>query len=1486
MADLTDPGVRVLLVGTGTHDQGSLLPDVEAASPSVAGLGQCLVETCKLPENHLQILSDPVDPLMFDAALANTAQSASSLLFLYYIGHGVVGSDAQLYLATKSTMDLLSGPAPHYQALPYRRVRDVLANSHAKSVIVILDCCFSERASTSLITGTDDIYAIIGVHDSYLLTSAAREEHALAPPGEQYTSFTGALIDLLSNGDPGGPPKLTLERAYRYLARSLPKEYRPEPRRTASGNAGDLILTVNTAYQPPVIPKWSLPDERLNSEEACPYLGLAAFDEEDARFFFGRERLTANLIDSLNDRLTHPRPMVVFGASGAGKSSLLNAGMRASLGKGALKAHGSWEWPQAVLVPGTRPLANLAEHLAPLIGLTTDEIRRNLIEDSEGLIVMLRQSLQRRLWSSETSAKSPRLILIIDQFEEVFSSTIDEPERSSFIRAICALSTKSDDNPIPPVMLIIGIRADTYARCADYAQLHSAMTDGLVVPRMLPTEFDDVIKKPAREAGLDLQDGLVEILYRDLGLTNSLELADAAPRDAGVLPLLSHALRETWQQRSGRILTVEGYRSIGGVANSVATTADQILADLNDDERTEAKQLLLGLVHVGETALQDYRRRRDLRELIASRPDSNLTIAVLNAFAADQARLISADEDTVAITHDALLRFWPTLRDWIETDRASLLLAQRLIEDARTWEAEEKDTGRLYRGSQLARVTEWSFTGNHGADLPAVTRAFLDASRASEARRTRRRTATIISMALLLVLSLLGTIGALVQRQTALHNQGIATAERLLAEAQNVWGNNPQLALQLALAANTIEPTTGSADVLGTLLAQSHYAGMIRDPTVRVLSFSPSTRILATAGRGFTLWRITRQYKEIHLTTVNFDTYVTSIAFSTDGQTLATATSGGTTVLWSLADPQIPRREGEINLNSFINTVAFSPDGRTLAIGSDDAATLWDISSHLKPVRLTTVLRFNGVSGTVVFNHDGRLLATSDITGHISIWNLADKHHPVRDATIVGSGLNQPALAFSPVTNVLASGTPHNQVILWSLANPYRPRRQATMSAQKDSIWTLAFSHDGRVLATGSLDQTVVLWGLDDLSRPKVLATLTGQASQIESLSFSPDGLSLASVGSNGVPYLWDLVNIDVGVSRLGVLNEHITLFNNNSAITFAPTNQILAIGDFSGSVHLWNIANRSRPVQLAKLQGFDNMYRTGFVTELAYSQDGHLLASGDSNGNVGLWNVSNVRHPVRLAVLNSGMDWVTSLAFSPSGHILVGGANNGIVAAWNVAEQRHPGALRIVANFKGRGDALSFSHDGHMLAVAGDGTIGLFKLTSTHVLDRIDVVHGDWASALAFSLSGQSLIAASSDGSVTSWNLSDTHISETRITLGAHAEAGGSPILSSDGMTLARPSASSRSVALWDLSDLAHPRLVTSLRVPQSLSVELAFSRDEQSLAVAADTSVALWRVTSVTRSSLNAVRRACIIASEGFNQAQWTKYVQNVSYQRSCPK
>ena len=427
----------------------------------------------------------------------------------------------------------------------------------------------------------------------------------------------------------------------------------------------------------------------------CPFKGLRAFHEEDAEFFFGREALTAQLVDLLR---ISPSPDLVFrsgegaggwghflavvGPSGSGKSSLVRAGLVPALRRGALP--GSETWRIHTITPTARPLESLAASLTR----EADSLRvtANLIDDLKGDHRSLHLAARKALSSEDTDA---RLMLVVDQLEELFTLCYDEDERKQFITNLLYAVNATDGQTI----IILTLRADFYPRCALYPGLRQQITQPQVlVGPMDEVELHRAIEAPAERTGWKYEAGLVNTI-----------LADVAS-EPGALPLLQHALLETWGRRRGKTLTLEGYQASGGVRGAIAQRAEMVYTGLTPDAQAIVRRIMLRLTRPGE-GTGDTRRRTELTELIYGSEDESIVREVLKILA--DTRLITIDEKSIDVAHEALIQGWPRFRQWLDQDRAALHIRHHLTESAKTWERLNRDEGELYRGARLAQVSEW-----------------------------------------------------------------------------------------------------------------------------------------------------------------------------------------------------------------------------------------------------------------------------------------------------------------------------------------------------------------------------------------------------------------------------------------------------------------------------------------------------------------------------------------------------------------------------------------------------------------------------------------------------------------------------------------------------------------------------------------------------------------------------------------------------------
>ena len=1175
--------------------------------------------------------------------------------------------------------------------------------------------------------------------------------------------------------------------------------------------------------------------EASTQTEECPYPGLASFGREQVRWFFGRDQLTSELIARLDERLRAGGMQVVVASSGAGKSSLLHAGLLPQLDNGALP--GSSRWPTIVFTPTAHPLTALATHIAALTGVDPETLAGELAADSQRCVEVLRGHIG-------NDDSGTRVVVVVDQFEELFTLCTDDQQRRTFIGLLSQLASPRSDSAADAQALglvVVGIRADFYAACANDSHLRTALEDNpLVLGPMSDTELREAILYPAQDVGLDVEPGLVELLLRDLGNTaTTTGESRITSYEAGRLPLLAHALRATWQQCHGHTLTVEGYRTTGGIHRAVATTADRVFAGLDPAGQHAARTLFLRLIRIGDGTeeTEDTRRRVDRTDLLRGL-DLGTVSPVLDAFT--RGRLLTQEQDTVEITHEALLRAWPQLRQWIDTDRAGNLIRQELEEAAAVWDRDRRDTAGLYRGSRLEAARTWATSKSNELDLSPAASAFLAASTQQERRAVRRGRAVLVVLSLLTLVASGAAVFAFYQNAAAHRERNTAIFNLITAQADRLRSTDVSLAAQLDLTAYRMQPT--ERDVYTAMVTTGNatlsipLAGHIK--TVQTVAFSPDGQTLATGSSDKTvrLWTVTDPAHPTPLgppLTGHADT-INSVAFSPDGQTLATGSSDKTVRLWTVTDPAHPTPLGPplTGHTNYVNAVAFSPDGRTLATGSSDkTARLWTVTDPAHPVPLGPPLtgHTNSVL-TVAFSPDGRTLATGSYDQTARLWKVTD---PARPALLLGTPLAGHAnavysVAFSPDGQTLATGSSDKTVQLWKVTDPARPTLLLGRPlGHTNSVLTVAFSPDGQTLATGSTDNTVRLWNVTAPAQTTPLGPLlTGHTDLVEVVAFSRDGRTLATGSADQTVRLWNIPH--------ALLTGHT---NSVLEVAFSPDGHTLATGSADKTVRLWNVTDPAHPTPL----GQPLAEHSDYVYAVAFSPDGHTLATGSADKTVRLWNVTDPTHPTPLGQpLTGHTKPVLTVAFSPDGHTLATGSSDYTVRLWNVTDPTHPIPL---------GQPLT----GHTNAVY----------------------------AVAFSPDGHTLATGSYDQTARLWNVTDpTQPTPLGTPLAGHTGPVYAVAFRPDGRTLASGSYDS-TVRLWDVTHPAHPLpLGQPLTGHTNYVNSVAFSPDGHTLASGSyDRTVRLWGM-NVDQ----AIQRIC--ATTTLTRAKWEQYVsKDLPYRPPCP-
>jgi len=1202
------------------------------------------------------------------------------------------------------------------------------------------------------------------------------------------------------------------------------------------------ILEACGETDPARIESWEAALQRIRRlpgrRTGTPYRGLARFEQQDARWFFGREDVTEYLV-SLSAE-SSALPLMLVGPSGAGKSSLLRAGLLPRLSELAAVAP-EIAGPVTVLEPTVTPVADLKARLAEL--------------------------------AASQNGTGGRPAIIVDQFEAVFTSCPDEARRRDFIAELCDLAGTA--------LVILALRADFYDHAIRYPGLASALQSRQVVlGPMTQKQVRRAVIEPARLAKVAVEDGLVGLLLADLApqdvTSGTSGLAGAY--EAGALPLLSHAMLATWERSRGGTLAIADYLASGGIRDALTQTAERAYGSLTPDQQRLARRLFLRLVHVADD-LPPSRATVELGELRDWGGDAE---AVLGTFVDE--RMITVDAGTAQLTHDALLTAWPRLRSWIEGGKDGLRTRRRITEGARAWTDAGRESAALWRGSQLAVARDWAADKDNRASLPAQAAMFVDASIAEDSaarraqRRRTRRLQGIIAMltALVLVVAVL-TVYAFRQRQAAADARDTAVAASQNAnsreaaiEAGQLRAQDPSLAAQLSVAAYGVAHTPQATAALLESTGEPAAARIADSPgIVQSVSVSPDHRLLAAAGADGTLrlWNVTVPGHPSPVATLvraNGQDPLYTAAFSPDGKTLAAAGAGHVVRLWNVSDPAHPVSVGQplTGPSNTIYSIAFSPDGATLAAASaDKTVRLWNVADPAHAVPLGQPLTGpTGYVESVAFSPDGKTLAAAGADKTVWLWDVANpaQPFPYYGMPLTGPAAMVTAVAFSPDGKTLAAASQDDKVWLWTLdAGTTTATQDGTLTGATDWVNAVAFSPDGTSVAAGTADAGVLIW--NRASRDRI--TTLPRPQPVTSIAWDGSG-RLVSGDADGTVSLWTMPSPVLATA------------DKTTTVAYSPNGAMLAVG--GQDVQLWNAASRTR-VATHSLAGGT------VVNGLVFSPDGRIIAAAYSDHTVGLLSASTLA-PLGAPFQVTATGNAETVAFSPDGTVLATGGDDGTVRLWSIADPAHPSQLSSVNDSGTYVFTVVFSPDGKTLAAASTDNL-------TRLWDVADPAHpvqlgkplggfSSYAIGLAFTPNGTMLAVGSADKTIRLWSIANpARPVEVGGPLTGPAGYVWGLAFSPDGTTLAA-GVTDGTVWLWRVTAPASPSLIATLTGPAGHVYSVAFAPSGDQLAATSDDgTVHLWDVSPGA-----AEAQVCANLGQPLTRAEWNVYVPGVPYRSPC--
>lgn len=1143
----------------------------------------------------------------------------------------------------------------------------------------------------------------------------------------------------------------------------------------------------------------------------CPYRGLEVFEEENSGFFFGRETFSERLLSAV----LRNSVVAVVGASGSGKSSVVRAGLLPGLRR---QRPPSPVWDAVVFTPGGRPWHRLASVLLPFLEPEKSEV--DLLVEAAKLgdalacgSLPLENALRRAL---EKSRGTNRLLVVVDQFEELFTLS-SEPSRRPFVESLLTAASEL------PVNLAVALRADFYDRAIS---LSRALSDHLERSQinlgpMGRDELSRAIRIPADRVGLTFEQGLVDRILDDVG------------EEPGNLPLLEFALTELWTRRAGRSLTNEAYSTIGTIRGAIAGRAEAEFSRLTSESQQVAQRVFTSLVRVAsvEDGGRDVRRRVRLEDF------NEAGQQIVDRLAGTGSRLLvigrdESGESVVEVAHEALIERWRRLREWLDNDREFLLWRDRLHGNL----AVHERNGALLSGAYLTEASRWleerrEELNPQEVEFIAASTAARDGAMAAEAQRRRRLViAGILLSGLIAFLGItLGLFGLRARQRAEEARAGsILVAQEAIAD--------PSIVALLDLEIDRLSAPS--------LKKSLDTVRMVRRAALSALP--------------------TRIFHEPDI--------IWEIAFSPDGSRIATASNDGNVRIWNANSPGPPRVfRGHVGQ---VWSVAFSPDGsKLLTAGYDGTARVWDLASSGKPLFVLHFEEHKDILPTAIYSRTGAYIIVYS-GGTAKVWNSDGSGAPR-----VFSSHGDNRVSVSPDGSHILTTEDDFTARIWQVERPGQsitlriPRRgyedfptragDFSMKSWLESEESprlgagFAFSPDGTRVANIATDGMIRIWHTDGSGDPVFLnggkdfdrIALSSDGTHLLGVSrsckisilnaisqgdpivlphpecltaeaeFSPDGSQVISLNfDDGSVRLWN----ENGTLELTLLTGQEGWTWKNRAV-FSPDGSRIVMTSQDGTVRIWNVRKPAEPRVLR--------YNTERLLSVGFSPDSSLVATASVDHTARVWKIDGSANPT---VLRGHTDAVLSAQFSSDGSRVVTSSADGTTRIWN----SNGSAVAALPPQSSLRDA-KFGPDGlHILTVAYNGTMQIWKSDGSG--RAVVLRHEKGIRGADFDPTGARVVAVSTDNKALVWN---TDGFGKPVVLRGHEDEVWAASFSPDGARIVTASGD-RTVRIWKADGTGKPIV---LRGHSGAVLCASFSHDGSRIVTgSSDLTARVWSVNS----------------------------------------